>query len=151
MNSFIYFFKLCFVLHAVFFLYLSVTFGGEKPSSQIKNSANITYIDIGIHQPNVEDCFTTTIPFLEKESEWIEVYPNPNSGKFTVILTLDNQRADVNLDVFDLAGRHVFVRNQISVNQQLRYDIDLRFLQKGVYFLRVTEKTRVASKQIIIN
>ena len=65
-------------------------FGENNPTPQVKKSGNITYIDIGIHQPNVEDCYGMTVPEQEIDSSWINIFPNPNPGQFTLELQLYN-------------------------------------------------------------
>jgi len=116
-----------------------------------KKSGNITYIDIGISQPNVEDCYEMTIPESSKDVDWINIFPNPNPGQFTMEIHLENAATSLYLQIYDLAGKIVFESRELPDGKHFRKDLDVNHLQKGVYFIRITGKDRVGVKQIIIN
>ncbi|MGZ3865810.1 MAG: T9SS type A sorting domain-containing protein [Bacteroidia bacterium] len=71
----------------------------------------------------------------------INIYPNPNPGFFIIETTSDMQ----SFDLFDINGKHVF---QQQINNKTT--IDASFLDSGVYFARVINKSGVTNKKVII-
>ena len=116
-----------------------------------KQSTNITYVDIGIHQPNVEDCFETSIFELDKDSDWIDIYPNPSPGQFTLELTLRYTGVAISITMYDATGRKVFEGTEFPEGNHIRKNLNVGDLPKGIYFIRIKGKDRVGVKQIIIN
>lgn len=124
---------------------------GQTLGPEEKKSSNIKYIDISIQQPGVEECLGVNIPRQGDITDWIDVYPNPNPGQFTVELELTEAGAALLIQMFDLAGKLVLTINEMPESNYLRIDLDVSHLKKGVYFLHVTGKDKVGVKQIIIN
>ncbi len=126
-------------------------FGENTNIPQVKKSGNITYIDIGIHQPNVEDCYGMSVPEQEIDNSWIKIFPNPNPGQFTLELQLRSPSKALSVQLYDLAGKLMFESKVLPDGNQFRKDLDVSHLQKGVYFIRITGNDCVGVKQIIIN
>jgi hypothetical protein len=122
-----------------------------KNSPVLKKTGNIKYIDISISQPGVEECMGTNIPIQDIDNDWIEIYPNPSQGKFTLELTLRNAGSELLVQIFDMAGKLEYENRVVTDGRHLQKDLDVNHLQKGVYFIRVMGKDRVGVKQIIIN
>lgn len=122
----------------------------NSQSSQLKNAGNITYIDIGIQQPNVEDCLSVFVPDLGTDSEWINVFPNPNPGKFTLEVWLRDPGKTLTIQMYDLAGKIVFERKEKSEGKHFQKEVNVGDLQKGVYFIRITGNEKIGVKQIIV-
>lgn len=122
----------------------------DSGASSEKESGNITYIDISIHQPNVEDCFATSVPGSVLEHDWINIYPNPNTGKFILELNLDQPGNPLNIHIYDIAGKIVMESSEIPEGKTFRRNIDISNFQKGLYFIRIMGINKVGVKQIII-
>lgn len=123
---------------------------GSTASGNTKSS-NIKYIDISISQPGVEECMGTNVPGHNIDTDWINVYPNPNPGQFTVELQLHDGSNSLVIQLFDLTGKIVFESTELSNGTNLKKDLDVSQLENGVYFLQLTGKEKVGVKQIIIN
>ena len=134
---------------------LAITFQAftavKKDSPQVKKSGNITYIDMGINQPNVEDCYGMSVPDMGMEHDWINIYPNPNPGQFTLELNLHQPDKSLVIHIYDVTGKVVFESVEETEGNLFHKDLDVSYFQKGVYFIRITGKDRVGVKQIIIN
>jgi hypothetical protein len=80
-----------------------------------------------------------------KPEESFKVFPNPNTGQFS--LRLDHP-AEGNVEVIDLTGRKVWSSN-LSANQA-NYEIDLKSHPKGIYNLSIRTEKTVQSRKIIL-
>lgn len=127
----------------------AVAFADKGPV--VKRTSNIFYIDIGILQPNVEECYETLVPDNDMEQYWIKIYPNPNPGQFTLELNLHQPDKSLAIHIYDITGKVVFESVEATEGNLFRKELNVSNLQKGIYFIRITGKDRVGVKQIIIN
>ncbi|MEL6812926.1 MAG: T9SS type A sorting domain-containing protein, partial [Bacteroidota bacterium] len=74
----------------------------------------------------------------------IAVYPNPASDRVNIRLELPS--VELQVEVFDTMGRKV--RDLISVDDQSTYDVS--DISGGVYYLKITQGDKVATKKLII-
>lgn len=75
-----------------------------------------------VHAPNKDKTLA--------EQQLMKVYPNPNTGRFTIELL--NFNSEVQIQVFNSIGAvvHQSVSNTESV------ELDLSTVQRGIYFVR---------------
>jgi hypothetical protein len=73
----------------------------------------------------------------------INVYPNPNSGLFTLNMEADNMK---NIYVYDMFGRLVY--KNIQTKEQ-KIDIDITSEPKGMYIIKVDDGINVKTVKII--
>jgi len=64
-------------------------------------------------------------------------YPNPNNGRFTLLMKDANYNSTV-MDIVDLQGRVVYTQDFGSVNGELTKDIQINDIAKGIYVIRMT-------------
>lgn len=96
-----------------------------------------------------EDLFVDIFAGLEEELGLnLEVYPNPNHGTFTLDFTLDSH-ADIQVSVFDLAGRVVFERGLGTV-ATYQESITLSGVTNGLYLLRMSVDGQDVYRKIIV-
>ena len=79
----------------------------------------------------------------EKESTFINIYPNPTHGK----LVIDTNEKEYDLVIFDIYGRIVFSK-QNKLSGQL---LDVSILPTGIYLAEITLKNQTTVKKIIID
>jgi hypothetical protein len=72
------------------------------------------------------------------------IYPNPSDGRFRVLSREGNIK---NLEVYNISGDKVYVIT--NLRQQIN-EIDLSGLEKGIYFLKISEAEKVYTKKILI-
>ncbi len=111
-------------------------------------SGNITYIDIGISQPNVEDCFEVFISDKYIEKELIKIYPNPNPGIFTLEINSQNYGKSLNISIYNLVGQKIHKYTETCFSSGYSKELDLSFLNSGTYFIRVQSKDNTDFTQI---
>ena len=111
---------------------------------------NITYIEVFIEQPNVEDCFETSIINPEKEKNWFRIFPNPTRG--FVILEAEFETPDqaIFIKIFDITGKLIFHEKESSVEGLFRKRLEINYLKKGVYYIHVTSQDRIGVKSLIV-
>jgi hypothetical protein len=68
----------------------------------------------------------------------IEIYPNPTKG-VVKIKTLNSTNIIFNIKVFDYTGRAVLSNNLLEINKAELQGINLSFLPKGIYYLKITD------------
>ena len=76
----------------------------------------------------------------------VRIYPNPNNGRFTIDLV--HCKGNVNLNVYSMTGANMH-QSQIKPNEKT--EIDLPFLNNGIYFVRVNSGEEQVVKKIIVN
>ena len=102
---------------------------------------------IGYTFTNIKANHTIEIQFgpasaNEEEMSGIEIYPNPNNGKFTVNFGEQNV---LSYTIYDMSGR-IIEENNVNGNS---YDFDLN-LSAGTYFMRLIADDKVATHKITI-
>ncbi|MGB0917283.1 MAG: PKD domain-containing protein, partial [Flavobacteriales bacterium] len=80
--------------------------------------------------------------------EQLSVYPNPNTGLFTVEVELD-EPSEISIDLNNVLGQRVYQQNADQRNYW-RKEFDLSSYVKGVYLLSVSTDKGVLRRRIII-
>jgi len=75
----------------------------------------------------------------------ISIYPNPSNGVFTITKANSN-----NLDilVFDITGKTILSKTNITENN---YSLNLKTVDKGIYFIKLLSNNKQLVKKIIVN
>jgi len=76
------------------------------------------------------------------------LYPNPNTGSFTVQFTPGSQDA-IGITVHDMRGREVFKNNYTSAGL-FSNNINLQNAQSGIYMVTVQNGTHKEVRKIVI-
>lgn len=78
----------------------------------------------------------------------INVFPNPNSGIFTVNI-LTEQPTDINLNITNVLGQTVY-NESLSKVSSLRKKVDLSDFEKGLYFVNIEGQNGKSNSHKII-
>jgi sugar lactone lactonase YvrE len=91
---------------------------------------------------------TTDINRFINSNEQVIIYPNPNTGKFKLIVN-GHLLANVQIEVYNTLGEKVYQ----YTNQQTSYNstIDLSSQPSGVYFINISMGSKQYTKKIIKN
>jgi PKD repeat protein len=91
----------------------------------------------------------STVGVSEDSGVSMMVYPNPNNGKFTVILNTGSQ-TKVNINIYNVLGNTVYTENNVQVSDKLTRTIDLSTLSRGIYHLKVEGTNGTTIRKIVI-
>ncbi|MBL4716837.1 MAG: T9SS type A sorting domain-containing protein [Bacteroidia bacterium] len=124
------------------------------PGTQIDNRATIIM--------NSERITTNTVTVTIKDSASsinpsnsnplsldINLYPNPNSGKFGIRMDLGGKPIDILIQIININGQLVFSMKLDGEAGEINKDIDLSEFTKGVYTLKILGKDWVKTKKVI--
>ncbi|MCF8465742.1 MAG: HYR domain-containing protein [Flavobacteriales bacterium] len=78
----------------------------------------------------------------------VSVYPNPNSGQFTLEVELARQM-DVTVGLYDMIGKQVWLDSRVGNTDSLRKQYDITEIPNGVYFLRIYADNQMTVQKII--
>ncbi|MDA7794240.1 T9SS type A sorting domain-containing protein [Flavobacteriales bacterium] len=79
----------------------------------------------------------------------VNVFPNPNTGKFTVNIHTE-KATDITLNITNVLGQSVYSENLSNVSS-LRKEVNLNAFEKGLYFINVEgEDGKSNSHKIVI-
>ncbi|NOY36863.1 MAG: T9SS type A sorting domain-containing protein [Chlorobi bacterium] len=78
----------------------------------------------------------------------IQIYPNPNEGKFYLVYKGEKE-SDLKLQLINLQGQVLFEKQFFSPGY-LNEKLDLSFLSKGIYYLKITGKYGFEVRILII-
>lgn len=79
----------------------------------------------------------------------MELYPNPTQGIVTVALS-DVKGLNGTLEVINLAGQRVFVKELSSVGVEMKERVDLTQVEAGVYFVKVTTVNGQRTQKLLV-
>lgn len=112
---------------------IEITSGDYKP--------DIGYVDLQINPSLSLNCSNPSNKFnaetksstkIQNSTE-VKLYPNPNTGVFTVTVS-QKEVKDLNIELFDVFGKSVFKTKSNSVNTA----INIQNLANGVYLVKLT-------------
>ena len=77
------------------------------------------------------------------------LYPNPNDGSFTVLITVP-EPGNFDLQLFSNLGVKVYELRDVKVEGKLRKTIHLDNVADGVYNFILSDKDKMVQKRVII-
>ena len=97
----------------------------------------------------VEICETTITPLSIDDFDLanFSIFPNPNTGEFTLKLKSVSDKLDV--EVYDIRGRSIY-NNSFENSYSLNQVINLNHIQAGMYLVKISDGERSATKKIIV-
>ena len=120
------------------------TTNGLQPNKQVfdlvnYNTLNAYNIFIAHFVPNALSNETLT-------NSSYSIYPNPNNGQFTVQLN-SNDFIETSLEIFDMLGKKIY-NQKLNSNQTTIYT---KYIEKGVYLVKLTRGNQTTTSKIVIN
>jgi len=100
---------------------------------------------------NVTLTDATSAPVNPLAQQWISLFPNPNTGQFTIELSLMPSENSLWLTVLDPTGRVVHRVHENAQGETFTKELNLSFLSKGIYYIHVQGNQRTGVRKLIIN
>lgn len=106
-----------------------------------------------ISEDKEEEILLKEIDIVEEEgtntsNENIVIYPNPNTGKFNLLLPLLEDNSAYNISIFSQSGIEI-ERHQLNGGSNTA--LDLTRYPAGLYFLKIKSKKLTSVKKIILH
>jgi hypothetical protein len=79
----------------------------------------------------------------------ISIYPNPNSGVFTLNVKSDEAK-NMSVEVLDVRGALVYTQSYGKVNGEINRTIDINGSAQGIYFVKVTLGSETAVYRLTV-
>ena len=96
----------------------------------------------------IELCLQGTMSISEFGLNGFAIFPNPNSGEFTIKLN-SNSGNDIKVDVLDIRGRRIF--NNVYTNTgDFNETVKLDTVESGMYLVTVSDGKNAITKRIIV-
>jgi CubicO group peptidase (beta-lactamase class C family) len=103
-------------------------------------------------QYKVMDIFRTTVPFncyqttrineVESADFTVKIYPNPASNQVTIV----SDAAFEKVSIFNVVGE-----NLATISTQSKfYDLDISFLSKGIYFIKIFSNNKAVTQKLVV-
>jgi subtilase family protein/type IX secretion system substrate protein len=97
-----------------------------NPVNEICNTPSVTIPRPANNQSNNTTGSTQT-----------KLYPNPNSGEFTMMLN-EMHKGEISVRIFDVIGKSVYQSNE----NKLTFDINVKELPSGIYLVRLSSQNQ---------
>ncbi len=129
---------------------LSLFEGTQAQGDWILAFADYGAGDIGtLNSWSVEICSQTINAADAFSLKDFTLYPNPNTGSFTVGFTSDSENA-IQIGVHDMRGREVY-NGSYENTGVFSGNVNLSNIQSGIYLVTVQDGARKAVKKIVVN
>ncbi|MCD4789591.1 MAG: T9SS type A sorting domain-containing protein, partial [Bacteroidales bacterium] len=90
-----------------------------------------------------------TIGVIENAANFnISIFPNPNTGSFTVELSSENNEL-VNISIFNSLSKVIYEQKNIRINGTLSETININ-VEQGIYYMKITGNNILINKKVII-
>ena len=93
----------------------------------------------------------TTLPLrtaIDIKNVEIVIYPNPNSGIFTITAPLITSEASV--QIFNSLGQQIYTQQLNTLNGKINELITLNNLSLGLYFIRITQENFYSEQKFVV-
>ncbi|MCU0421282.1 MAG: T9SS type A sorting domain-containing protein [Bacteroidia bacterium] len=129
--------------------------GFLSPNSPTNRDVNGAAFGIFVARSNGQVIPLQLTTSVAKVSEAFEngivLYPNPANEKITIQFESTNTISATQVNIVDLSGRAVLT-SALDVNNGLnKHEINIAALQKGLYFIQVTNASGTSVKKLMIN
>ncbi|MEX0966631.1 MAG: immunoglobulin-like domain-containing protein [Bacteroidia bacterium] len=133
-----------------------IIIGGNFVNTQLEGDYFITYQAEDMSGNLSEEIFRlvkvtepTTGIDSENLSNSVELFPNPNSGRFNLRLGLANEE-HVRISILNTLGQELQVVEDATIASK-DYSIDLSTERSGIYFVRIQAGSQTVMKKVTIN
>ena len=91
----------------------------------------------------------TGISNKNSNSDFVNIYPNPNNGQFNILLN-SNKAETIIVNVYNIEGQKVISKNINKIEGEYNYTFNANSLAGGIYNLQLIRQDKVNNYNIII-
>lgn len=116
-----------------------------------EHTITYTYTDVNLCTNSATDVITVTefIGIDEKSlGREISVFPNPNSGSFTLQLNIAGE-GNFDVRIYNTVNETVYSENQVPLGNALQKKVDLN-LANGIYFVKIIGGEKEYIRKVIV-
>jgi hypothetical protein len=110
---------------------------------------NTAHIYFDFNQPVATNTVLNTIDYIMGidaiQNNDLKIYPNPANDKIVVEVSYQNPSVNNKLSIFDIHGQ-LLMQKQID---KLKTEIDISELARGIYFLRIENRSELYVRKFI--
>lgn len=88
---------------------------------------------------------------LSDKSSTLELFPNPNSGNFTLIISFNDIIDKAIINIYDTKGKSVYKEIVFSDSNKLVKQINIGGLLPGTYVFEVKNAQQISMTKLVIN
>ena len=88
---------------------------------------------------------------LANETPMLELFPNPNQGNFTLIISLKENIDKATITVYDMNGKTIYTETVFSNSNKLVKQLKIANMKKGTYLFEVKNARQTTSTKLVIN
>ena len=92
---------------------------------------------------------TTGIIEVNLSSMSINIYPNPNTGKFTIATNSETHKK-ISIQIFNTIGKIVYSEDNVEIAGSLKKQMDIGEMPNGIYYIRFVSEDFTRTKKIIL-
>lgn len=126
----------------------SITVFGDEKTPGIYEYAVMGVIHGCSTRGSVNITFINPDGYPEQHINDLTIFPNPNGGSFSI--KFSSVEKDIHLGIFNLQGKLLYERDNVSCNDGCKTDVHLNGIEPGFYFLTVTTPKGVSTAKIIL-
>lgn len=89
-------------------------------------------------------------PTADRSSK-LELFPNPNSGNFTLIISFNDIIDKALINIYNTAGKSIYMETVYSDSNKLIKQLHIPGLFYGTYLFEVKTATNVSTTKLVIN
>lgn len=123
-----------------------VIFGTNPWRANEAYNFTVTYLIRANFGPSI---LTNIERFSNQESTSFDVFPNPSNGEFLVSIDNAKNVRNIQLKVLDIQGKVVAEKSLIG-SALIKEQMDLRKLEKGIYFIQTITGNEMTTKKLIL-
>lgn len=109
-----------------------------------KNTYSVSLQAVSDGDPTVQnfDIWVGNVS-VENITDNFDIYPNPNRGVFTIVLT---ESTSSSVEIYNIQGQIIYQDKLVDKNSE----INLSNIAEGVYFVKISSDEQVVTKKLII-